>query len=220
MDKTDVLARAKALYGKNDEIKNNLKWIKTGDSNFKYLAEALIEEVNDLDLAKDSLACALEEAEGNFAAVLDVAVAAAGRLNDKTWGAAIAQSICDQGSSVSDWVDLGQFASNSLGDKEWTKEIYDRAADAASSYRDFKTIAISAYRDIYLNDEKFAREMILKGVSVTEDVYELVNAAEFVADKVDFSGDVELARQIINDAIAKTSDADDIDYLQSSLASL
>jgi len=217
-DKTEILARAKELYGKNKEIKNILEEIKTGHSNFKYLAVALIEEVNDLDLARESLLCALEEADGNFYDALKVAEVVAQKrgLNDKVWGATIAKSICDGASSAHDWIGLGKVVAEDLDDKKWGQEIYDRAADTASTFNDFKAIAMNAFFS-FKDGYGFVREMILKGVAATEDVDDIVDAANLAADEVFFLGDKELARQIIADAMAKTSDAKDIDCLQSAL---
>jgi len=219
MEAEQLIKQVKKKYGKDKLVSNELKALKKGDSNFRYLAEIIINTCSDAELAKNLYIIAVKKMSPNFQDTFDVAASISSTLKDQKWSADIAKVAASRAGTVNDFVLLAQLISDEDGinDKTWARSFYDLAANTATQTREFKTIAVSAYNDHYLNDEKFARRMFMRALDCISTVYDLCSVASTVADEDDFSGDKKWAKQILQDGTSKFKDKDDLKFIKSEL---
>jgi hypothetical protein len=219
METEQLIEQVKKKYGKEKLVSDELKALKKGDSDFRYLAEIIINTCSDVELAKNLYKIAVEKMSPNFQDTFDVAVSISSTLKDQKWSADIAKVAASRAGTVDDFVGLAQLISDEDGinDKTWARSFYDLAASTAVQTYEFKMIAVSAYNDRYLNDEEFARRMLSRSLDCINDVYDLCSVATTVADKNDFSGDKKWARQILQDGTLRFKDKDDLIFLKSEL---
>jgi hypothetical protein len=218
MEAEQLIEQVKKKYGKDKLVSNELKAIKKGVSNFRYLAEIIINNCSDAELAKNLYIIAVKMSP-NFQDTFDVAASISSTLKDQKWSADIAKVAASRAGTVNDFVLLAQLISDEDGinDKTWARSFYDLAANTATQTREFKTIAVSAYNVRYLNDEKFARRMLMRALDCISTVYDLCSVASTVADESDFSGDKKWAKQILQDGTSKFKDKDDLKFIKSEL---
>lgn len=219
MEAEQLIEQIKKKYGKEKLVSDELKALKKGDSDFRYLAEIIINTCSDAELAKNLYKIAVEKMSSNFQDTFDVAVSISSTLKDQKWAADIAKVAAKRAGTVDDFIGLAQLISDEDGinDKTWARSFYDLARSTATQTYEFKAIAVSAYNDRYLNDEKFARRMFVSALDCISDVYDLCSVAETVADKDDFSGDKKWAKQILQDGTLKFKDKDDLKFIKSEL---
>jgi hypothetical protein len=219
MDAEQLLEQVKKKHGKEKLVRNELKALKKGDSDFRYLAEIIIKECSDPELAKNLYKIAVEKMSPNFEDIFDVAISISLTLKDQKWASEITKVAVSRAHTVRDYVGLAQLISgeDGINDKTWARSFYDLAASTAVQTYEFKMIAVSAYNDRYLNDEEFARRMLSRSLDCINDVYDLCSVATTVADKNDFSGDKKWARQILQDGTLRFKDKDDLIFLKSEL---
>ncbi len=219
MEAEQLIEQIKKKYGKEKLVSDELKALKKGDSDFRYLAEIIINTCSDAELAKNLYKIAVEKMSSNFQDTFDVAVSISSTLKDQKWAADIAKVAAKRAGKVDDFVGLAQLISDEDGinDKTWARSFYDLARRKATQTYEFKAIAVSAYNDRYLNDEEFARRMFVSALDCISDVYDLCSVAETVADKDDFSGDKKWAKQILQDGTLKFKDKDDLKFIKSEL---
>ena len=219
MAEEKIIEQVKKKYGKEKLVSNELKALKKGDSDFRYLAEIIFNTCNDAEFAKNIYQIAVEKMSSNFQNVFDVAVSISSTLKDYKWSAELAKIAASRAGTVDDFVGLAQLISDEDGinDKAWARSFYDLAASMAAKTFEFKMIAVSAYNDRYLNDEEFARRMFTRALDCISDVYDLCSIATTIADKDDFSGDKKWAKQILQEWALKFNDKEDLKFLKSEL---
>lgn len=222
MEAEQLIELVKKKYGKEKLVSDELKALKKGDSDFRYLAEIIINACSDAELAKNLYKIAVEKMSTNFQDAFDVAVSISSNLKDQKWATDTAKVAASRAVTVDDFVGLAQLisAEDRINDKTWARSFYDLAASTAAQTYEFKMIAVSAYNDRYLNDEEFARRMLARALDHVSDVYDLCSVATTVADKDDFSGDKEWAKQILQDGASKFKDKDDLKFLKSELVKI
>jgi hypothetical protein len=222
MKAEQLIEQVKKKYGKEKSVSDELKALKKGDSDFRYLAEIVINVCNDAELAINLYKIAVDKMSPNFQDTFDVAVSISLTLKDQKWSADIAKVAATRAGTVDDFVGLAQLISDEDGinDKTWARSFYDLAASAAAQTYEFKMIAVSAYNDRYLNDEEFAKRMFIRALDCVNDVYDLCSVATTIADQDDFSGDKKWARLILQDGALKFKDKDDLKFLKSELEKL
>jgi hypothetical protein len=222
METEQIIELVKKKHGKEKLVSDELKALKKGDSDFRYLAEIIINACSDVELAKNLYKIAVEKMSPNFQDTFDVAVSISSTLKDQKWATDIAKVAASRAGTVVDFVGLAQLISDEDGinDKTWARSFYDLAASTAAQTYEFKMIAVSVFNDRYLNDEAFARRMLVRALDCISDVYDLCSVARTVADKVDFSGDKEWAKQILQDGASKFKDKDDLKFLKSELVKI
>jgi hypothetical protein len=219
MEAEKLIELVKKKHGKVKLVSDEIKALKKGDSNFRYLAEVIISACNDVELAKNLYKIAVEKMPPNFQDTLDLAVSISSTLKDQKWVMDLAKIATSRADTVSDFVGLAQLISDEdrINDKGLAQSFYDLAASAASQTYEFKMIAVSAYNARYLNDEEFARRMLARALDCISDVYDLCSVATTAADKDDFCGDKKWAMQILQDGMSKFKDKDDLNFLKSEL---
>jgi len=222
MEAEQLIEQVKKKHGKEKLVSDELKALKKGDSDFRYLAEIIISACSDAELAKNLYKIAVEKLPPNFQDTFDVAVSISSTLKDQKWAMNIAKVAASRAVTVDDFVGLAQLISDEDGinDKTWARSFYDLAASTAAQTYEFKMIAVSAYSDRYLNDEEFARSMFKRALDCISDVYDLCSVATTVADKDDFSGDKTWAKQILQDGTSKFKDKDDLKFLKNELGKI
>jgi len=218
MEAEQLIEQVKKKYGKDKLVSNELKAIKKGVSNFRYLAEIIIDTCSDAELAKNLYIIAVKMSP-NFQDTFDVAASISSTLKDQKWSADIAKVAASRAGTVDDFVGLAQLISyeDGINDKTWARSFYDLAGSTATQTYEFKVIAVSAYNDRYLNDEEFSRRMFMRALDCISDVYDLCSVATTVADEDDFSGDKKWAKQILQDGTSKFKDKDDLKFIKSEL---
>ena len=219
MEAEQLIELVKKKYGKEKLVSDELKALKKGDSDFRYLAEIIINACNDAELAKNLYKIAVEKISPIFQDTFDAAVSISSTLKDQKWAIDIAKVAASRADTVDDFVGLAQLISDEDGinDKTWARSFYDLAANTATQTYEFKMIAVSAYNARYLNDEEFARRMLARALDCISDVYDLCSVATTAADKEDFSGDKKWAKQILQDGTSKFKDKDDLKFLKNEL---
>jgi len=222
MEAEQLIEQVKKKYGKEKLVSDELKALKKGDSDFRYLAEIIINTYSNAELAKNLYKIAVEKMSPNFQDTFDVAVSISLTLKDQKWATEIAKVAVSRADTVDDYVGLAQLISRADGinDKSWARSFYDIAASTAVQTYEFKMIAVSAYNDRYLNDEEFARRMLSRALDCISDVYDLCSVAATVAHKNDFSGDKKWAKQILQDGTSKFKDKDDIKFIKNELENI
>ena len=198
-----LIEQVKKKHGKEKLVSDELKALKKGDSDFRYLAEIIINVCSDAELAKNLYKIAVEKMSPNFQDTFDVAVSISLTLKDQKWATEIAKIAASRANTVDDFVGLAQLSSreDGINDKTWARSFYDLAASTAAQTYEFKMIAVSAYNDRYLNDGEFARRMLVRALDCVCDVYDLCSVATTVANKNDFSGDKKWAKKILQDGV-------------------
>ena len=221
MSNEELFSEVLAKYKGNKDIKQEIKWCKNGESNAKHLAELLIDN-GDLELARKSYDVAIDDFSDNLDELTSTAlsISTQSELNGKEWARLLFENVLKKSPTPQNLVNIAQAVITGFDDKEWARELYEDAFKKANNYIDYKTIAVSVFNKYYLGDEKFARQAYQKAIDTAQDVYELVNIAEQIADIDDFTGDKKWAKQILTDAKNKFTDKDDLDYLKSSLKEL
>jgi hypothetical protein len=219
MEAEQLIEQVKKKHGKEKLVSDELKALKKGDSDFRYLAEIIFNVCSDAELATNLYKIALDKMSPNFQDTFDVAVSISSTLKDQKWSADIAKVAASRAGTVDDFVALAQLISDEdrINDKTWARLFYDLAASNAAQTYEFKMIAVSAYNDRYLNDEEFAKRMLMRALDCINDVYDLCSVATTVADKDDFSGDKKWAKQILQDGALKLKDEDELKFLKSEL---
>jgi hypothetical protein len=219
MEAEQLLEQVKKKHGKEKLVSDELKALKKGDSDFRYLAEIIINECSDAELAENLYKIAVEKMSSNFQDTFDIAVSISSTLKDQKWATDIAKKAESRADTVDDFVGLAQLVSDEDGinDKTWARSLYDLAASTASQTYEFKMIAVSAYNARYLNDEEVARRMLVRALDCVSDVYDLCSVATTAADNDDFCGDKKWAKQILQDGASQFKDKDDLKFLKSEL---
>ena len=221
MSNEELFAEVLAKHKGNKDIKQEIKWCKNDKSNAKHLAELLIDN-GDLELARKSYDVAIDDFSEDIDVLIEIAysISRQSELNGKEWGKLLIDNILKMSPSPNNLVMIASGVIETHDDKEWGRKLYEDAFKKADNFRDFKTIAVSVFNKHNLGDEIFAREAYQKAIDTAEDVYELVNVAEQIADIDDFTGDKKWAKLILTDAKNKFTNEDDLDYLKSSLEEL
>lgn len=219
MEEIKLIDEVKKKYGKERLVSVELKALKKGDSDFRYLAEIIFNACNDAEMAKNIYKIAIDKMASDFQSVFDILVSISSTLKDHKWSTELAEIAASRASTVDDFVALGQLISDEdgLNDRTWARSFYDLASSIAAKTFEFKMIAVSVYNDRYLNDEEFARRMFMRALDCMSDVYDLCSVARTIADKDDFSGDKKWAKQILQDGALKFNDKDDLKFLKSEL---
>ena len=85
MEEEQLIEQVKKKYGKEKLVSDELKALKKGDSNFRYLAEIIIKTCGDAELAKNLYKIAVKKMSLNFQDTFDVAVSISSTLKDQKW---------------------------------------------------------------------------------------------------------------------------------------
>ena len=216
-----LIDEVKKKYGKSKLITKEIRDIKKEESDLRYLAELVLYEFNDKDLAVSLCKAAQEELTPDFDKHMDLAFTISNKLKDYDWSASLAKAACELAETVSDLVGLGQLvgASDGINDKKWAKELYNLALTKATEGDDFAEIAVSAYNERYLNDTHLSAEALQKAVAKAVDVYHIASLANLVVEN-ELPGGITMAREILSIGAQKFTDPDDLEFLNERVQNL
>jgi len=209
-----LIDEVKKRYGKNKAIAKEIRDLKNEESDFRYLAELILEEFNDIDLSVRLCKAAEEELKTDFDKHLDLAFTVSNKIKDYDWSSLLAKTSAGLAQTASDFVGLGQLvsASDGINNKKWAKDFYDLALVKASDGDDFAEVAVSAYNDRYLDDPQLSAFALEKAIDKAKDVYHITSLANLVACN-ELPGGVEMVRKIFSKGAEKFSAPDDLEFL-------
>lgn len=209
-----LIDEVKKKYGKNKSVAKEIRDLKNEESDFRYLAELILEEFNDKELSVRLCKAAEEELKSDFDKHLDLAFTVSNKLKDYDWSSLLAKTSAGLAQTVSDFVGLGQLvsASDGINNKIWAKDFYDLALVKATDGDDFAEIAVSAYNHRYLDDPHLSGYALEKALGKARDVYHIASLASLVASN-ELPGGIEVARKIFAKGAERFSAPDDLAFL-------